>query len=277
MTPSPELNTNGNASHLHLLSTYQCGWQALIRRCDIRKEGNKMRIGTNVLLTLAASAPLWGNVAIASGAEDEPELRQFTFAWPFSEEEEMRPRGGTTKGPAVKLQRRPSAAWKALQESGISDIERDRRAILAMAGPYRTSFDFIETVGFVDEYTPQRPYQSWGTEFVYVVTDEPKFISLQHIIVMFFETDDGEISGPAVVKHWRQDWRYQDRDLHVYAGHNTWERKRLSRRDVRGTWSQAVFQVDDSPRYAAIGIWHHDDNYSSWQSENTWRPLPRRE
>jgi hypothetical protein len=214
---------------------------------------------------------------VAWSEEDGAEARQYTYAWPFTEADDMRPRGGTTKGAEVVLDKEPGDAWGALREPGLSPRERDRRAILAMAGPYRTTFDFIETIGFVPDYKPGRPYQSWGTEYVYVVADEPEFISLQHVIVMFFETDDGEASEPAVVKHWRQDWRYEDRDLHVYAGHNSWERKRLSRRDTEGTWSQAVFQVDDSPRYQAIGRWQHDGNYSSWHSDNTWRPLPRRE
>jgi hypothetical protein len=46
---------------------------------------------------------------------------------------------------------------------------------------------------------------------------------------------------------------------------------------VKGTWTQAVFQVDDSPRYEAYGRWQHFGNVSTWQSSTTWRPLPRRE
>jgi hypothetical protein len=238
------------------------------------------------ILVAAALPALFAGAAIARGqdqrgqdeqGQDEQASRQYTYAWPFSDDDEMRPRGGTTKGPDVVLDRKPGAAWQELQEPDISALERDRRAILAMAGPYRTTFDFIETVGFVPGHAPTRPYQSWGTEYVYVVTDEPEFISLQHVIVMFFESPDGGVSEPAVVKHWRQDWRYEDRDLHVYAGHNTWQRKHLSRREAQGSWSQAVFQVDDSPRYEAVGRWQHDGNYSSWRSDNTWRPLPRRE
>lgn len=213
--------------------------------------------------------------AIAAAQEDD--VRLYTFAWPFEESSEMRPRGGTTDGPDVVLDREPAQAWSALREPGLSSLERDRRAILAMAGGYRTTFDFIETVGFVPGYEPARPYQSWATEYVQVIVDEPGFLSLQHILVMFFKTADGGIEGPMVTKHWRQDWRYEDRDLHVYAGDNTWERRRLSREQVRGAWSQAVYQVDDSPRYEAIGRWKHNGNHSSWHSENTWRPLPRRE
>jgi hypothetical protein len=46
---------------------------------------------------------------------------------------------------------------------------------------------------------------------------------------------------------------------------------------VRGRWSQAVFQVDDSPRYEALGEWEHYGTYSAWTSDRTARPLPRRE
>ena len=205
------------------------------------------------------------------------ETRQFTFAWPFIDGDSMSPRGGFTKGPPVTLDTKPGEAWLGLQEPGLSDFERDRRAILAMAGPYRASFDFLETVGFVPDYEPQRPYQSWGTEYVYVIDDRGDFISLQHIIVMFFTSDDGEVSGPAVMKHWRQDWQYEDQDLHVYVGMNTWERRKVTRKAVKGAWSQAVFQVDDSPRYESIGRWEHRDGLSSWKSDDTWRPLPRRE
>ena len=227
--------------------------------------------------TAAVAGLLCATSALGEAPEQPGERRQYTYTWLFGGDDAMRPRGGTTRGPDVTLARAPVAAWEALREPGLSALERDRRAILAMAGPYRASFDFIETVGFTADFTPDRPYQSWGTEYVYVVADEPRFISLQHVIVMFFENDDGEVSGPAVVKHWRQDWRHEDRQLNVYAGHGTWARKRLSSREVRGSWSQAVFQVDDSPRYEAIGRWRHDGNYSSWESGETWRPLPRRE
>ena len=38
-----------------------------------------------------------------------------------------------------------------------------------------------------------------------------------------------------------------------------------------------MLQVDDSPRYAARGRWEHGDGVSTWISDETWRPLPRRE
>ncbi|GAA6185316.1 DUF6607 family protein [Aliiglaciecola sp. NS0011-25] len=202
---------------------------------------------------------------------------QFTFSWSFNENCDFKPRGGSSKGVPIMLDPEPHPGWLSLQQEGISEYEKDRRAILAMAGPYRVSFDFLETVGFTPDYSPSRPYQSWGTEYVYVAEDKGDFISLQHVMVMYFIQDDGSISEPMVMKHWRQDWQFQKRDLFVYAGNHKWQHKKYNRKTVKGTWSQSVFQVDDSPRYESFGKWQHNDNFSTWLSAKTWRPLPRRE
>jgi uncharacterized protein DUF6607 len=206
-----------------------------------------------------------------------PETRQFTFAWPFRTGSDAAPRGGTTHGQAVALDTQPGEAWERLHAPGLTPLERDRRAILAMAGTYRASFDFLEVAGFRPGFAPDRPYQSWGTEWVAVVRDEPKAVSLQHLLVMFIQKPDGTVEGPIVTKHWRQDWRYEQRDLLTYRGRNTWAHLRLPASQVKGTWTQSVFQVDDSPRYAAYGRWEHFGNLSTWRSAETWRPLPRRE
>jgi hypothetical protein len=214
--------------------------------------------------------------ADAADADDDS-ARRYTYSWQFTDDDAMRPRGGTTRGPEPTLATTPSEAWSRLTEPDLTSLERDRRAVLAMAGGYRTTFDFIETLGFSADYQPGPPYQSWATEYVYVVADQPRFISLQHILVMRFLDQDGSLSEPMVTKHWRQDWRYEDRNLHVYAGNGHWQRRELPAARVAGSWSQAVFQVDDSPRYQAIGRWQHHGNHATWTSDHTWRPLPRRE
>lgn len=216
-------------------------------------------------------------VAAQAKADDCDQLRQFTFSWQFVDQCNMRPRGGTSHGAPLTLDKTPSPGWLALQEQGIGEFERDRRAILAMAGPYRVSFDFLETVGFKPDFTPDPPYQSWGTEYVYVVEDRGDFISLQHIMVMYYQDENGKVSEPIVQKHWRQDWQYEKRTTSVFSGKGVWQRKKYSRREIKGTWAQAVYQVDDSPRYEAVGKWQHFRNFSTWLSDETWRPLPRRE
>ena len=236
----------------------------------LRMSRSVIALGALSLMTAVASAEEMRETSAG-------ESQQYTYTWRFADDDEMAPRGGTTKGPGVELDRSPSTAWARLQEPELTAQEKDRRAILAMAGPYRTTFDFIETTGFVPDYERKRPYRSWGTEYVYVIEDEPDFVSLQHIIVMFFIDDEGAVQGPSVVKHWRQDWRYEDTSIHSYVGDNTRQEHNYSAADVRGRWSQAVYQVDDSPRYEAIGRWQHSANFSSWVSDETWRPLPRRE
>ncbi len=205
------------------------------------------------------------------------ESRQYTFAWQFSEDSDLAPRGGTSTGPNVDLDLSVSAEFARMTEASPSTLERDRRAILAMAGYFRSSFDFIETVGFEAEYRPTRPYQSWGTEFVSVVENSEEVISLQHILVMRIKLPSGEISDPFVMKHWRQDWIYEPTEITEFVGNQTWATRKLPSSSVHGQWLQSVYQVDDSPRYQAVGSWEHFENYSSWHSDTTFRPLPRRE
>jgi len=202
----------------------------------------------------------------------------YVFGWTQLDNPDlMTPRGGTSSGPDVDLDKTPNPLWKKIQNNELTKFEKDRLAILAMQGEHKINFDFMETMGFAEDYMPPKPYQSWGTEFVILVEDEKDFISLQHIMVMFFEQDDGTISDPIVVKHWRQDWKYQDKSINEFVGENTWERKNLSYSERKGTWSQTVYQVDDSPRYEGFGKWKHFANSSSWISNETKRPLPRRE
>ena len=220
--------------------------------------------------------PLPAAHAYEPGKEPAARASQFTFAWPL-DEGALKPRGATTRGAPVVLDPAPGKAWQRLREAGLGAFERDRRAILAMAGPYRVSFDFLEVVRFDPALKPDAPYQSWGTEYVFVGEDRGDFIALQHILVTRVRLKDGKISEPAVVRHWRQEWRYQPETLLAYEGANTWARRPVPPEQRRGSWTQSVLQVDDSPRYAARGRWEHGDSFSTWISDETWRPLPRRE
>lgn len=209
--------------------------------------------------------------------ECENKQEQYVFSWTLSNTCDDKPRGGTSKGIEVKYDDEPHNGWLKVQQQGLTKFEQDRAAILAMAGPYRVDFNFLETVGFSKNFERDRPYHSWGTEYVYVVTDEPEFISLQHIMVMYFKTDEGGVSEPMVMKHWRQDWTYQDDTMWEYQGNNSWKKQSIEDIKRKGNWSQAVFQVDDSPRYESIGTWQHNPSFSTWVSDTTQRPLPRRE
>jgi hypothetical protein len=211
---------------------------------------------------------------VASGT---PALaQQFTFAWPL-DESAPKPRGASTHGAPVMLDRTPSEAWRNLREPGLSAMERDRRAILAMAGPYRVSFDFLEVLRYDPSLKPDTPYQSWAQEYVFVAEDHPGFIALQHILAMRMLDKDGKVSEPMVVRHWRQEWRHEAPEVLAYEGANTWVIRKVDDAQRRGAWVQTVLQVDDSPRYAGRGRWEHTETMSTWVSDGTWRPLPRRE
>jgi len=209
-------------------------------------------------------------------AAQAAEPKQFIFAWPL-DEGALKPRGATTRGAPVTLDAAPGEAWRRLNEPGLSAQERDRRAILAMAGPYRVSFDFLEVVRFDPPLKQDAPYQSWGTEYVFVAEDRPDFVALQHILVMRMRLDEKKVSEPMVVRHWRQEWRYEAPALLAYEGANSWTRRATNEVQRRGAWTQTVLQVDDSPRYASLGRWEHTEGVSTWLSGETWRPLPRRE
>jgi hypothetical protein len=160
------------------------------------------------------------------------------------------------------------AAFAPFAGAGESSFDKDRAAILAMAGEYEVKFKFDETVSLREGYE-LRHDTAGGFETVIVAEDAGTRIVLQHILV----SKDGE----HVIKHWRQDWTYEDRTLREFAGGRTWTARRLPASEVRGTWTQAVYEVNDGPRYESYGRWDHEGAYAAWQSHLTWRPLPRRE
>lgn len=203
--------------------------------------------------------------------------RPYVFGWPFVPEQEMVPRGGTTRGAEVVLASAPGPAWQRLQAPELPARERDRAAILALAGDYRTSFDFLEVVLYEPGARPARPYRSWGTERIDVLAERPDFVSLQHTLVQFVVDESGVRQGPFVQKHWRQDWQYEPERRLAYLGEGRFGLRPVPPDERRGAWSQTVYQVDDSPRFASTGRWHHGAQASVWDGDAAWRPLPRRE
>lgn len=151
-------------------------------------------------------------------------------------------------------------------------FERDRQAILAMLGEYDVTFDFRETVPIADGYELAEPKLTPAREVVLLVEDTGNFIMLQHLLIV------GPEDEPFIVKHWRQDWRYEPETVLAFRGHDDWTVEEVDAAEAAGAWSQTVYQVDDSPRYAAVAPWSHDENgVSTWEPPVSWRPLPRRD
>ncbi|GCD77791.1 hypothetical protein JCM31826_12730 [Thermaurantimonas aggregans] len=151
----------------------------------------------------------------------------------------------------------------------IAQKARERSAIKAMCGCYEVEFLFAETFVHSEHegYQSSGVYKEKGLEWVVAVEDKPGKIVLQHLLIM----DD-----TTIVKHWRQDWLYQNTELLDYIGNDTWQKLRITPKNAKGTWTQRVFQVDDSPRYEGYGTWVFVDGKTYWESAAN-SPLPRRE
>ena len=146
--------------------------------------------------------------------------------------------------------------------------KQDIEAIKEMCGCFEIDFKFSETFQYSNDsnYSKSKNYNAKALEYAKLIKDEKGHISIQHLLVM----------GDYVIKHWRQDWIYQNKDLLKYDGNNNWKYISKNKKDVKGQWTQKVFQVDDSPRYEGSATWIHADGKSYWEN-SSYAPLPRRE
>ena len=146
--------------------------------------------------------------------------------------------------------------------------KQDIEAIKNMCGCFEIDFKFSETFQYSNDsnYSKSKNYNAKALEYAKLIKDEKDHISIQHLLVM----------GDYIIKHWRQDWIFQNKDLLKYDGNNTWKYISKTKKDVKGQWTQKVFQVDDSPRYEGSATWVHADGKSYWEN-SSYAPLPRRE
>lgn len=145
--------------------------------------------------------------------------------------------------------------------------KQDIAAIKAMCGCYDVRFNFAETFAPDKDYAFHENYASGATEYVFVVSEEKDKIVLQHLLV---------IGDTMIIKHWRQDWLYENTEFYTYDKENTWKYASKPVAEVKGQWTQKVFQVDDGPRYEGTATWIHADGKHYWEN-TTDAPLPRRE
>lgn len=175
-------------------------------------------------------------------------------------------------GPTMAATAKPATAQSApAQPATAADPEADRREILGMAGDYKVRFDMQEGNSWRAGYEPLKPKVSGGYESVRVIESTPRRVVLQHLLVVEHE---GKVH---VIKHWRQDWDYEPERILTYVGPDTWRYEAIPAAERKGRWSQTVWQVDDSPRYAGIGRWETIAGIRQWTSNRTLRPLPRRD
>ena len=150
---------------------------------------------------------------------------------------------------------------------GQKQKKQDIEAIKAMCGCYDIRFNFAETFAPDKEYEFHENYTSGALEYVFPVSEDKNKIVLQHLLV---------IGDTMIIKHWRQDWIYENTDFYAFDKESTWKYVSKTPSEVKGQWTQKVYQVDDSPRYEGSATWVHVDGKHYWES-TTDAPLPRRE
>lgn len=153
-----------------------------------------------------------------------------------------------------------------------SKKEQDLKAIKSMCGCYEVGFNFVETFNYSNAptYQASKPKKTRALEWVQLVKENKNVVVMQHLLLA------GPRENKHIIKHWRQDWLYENRDFYLYNADNKWSFVRRSAKEVVGQWTQKVYQVDDSPRYEGSASWVHVDGKSYWENTAT-APLPRRE
>jgi hypothetical protein len=176
---------------------------------------------------------------------------------------------------AIALAAAPVWAHGPIDHGGTAEeqaaYEAARADILAMAGDFKVRFDMQEATPWLAGYTPLERKISGGHESVRVIEDTGEKIVLQHLLVV---EQDGR---SFVIKHWRQDWEYEPERILAYSDAGRWTWDEVPERMRNGRWSQTVWQVDDSPRYAGWGQFETQGGIRRWRSNWTWRPLARRD
>ena len=144
----------------------------------------------------------------------------------------------------------------------------DIAAIKSMCGCFEIDFDYTETFSPDTNYEFHDDYHAHAAaEYAFVVEESENKIVIQHLLV---------INDEMVIKHWRQDWIYENTELWEYQDDFSWKYVKKTPEEVKGQWTQKVYQVDDSPRYQGTATWVHVDGKHYWEN-TSMSPLPRRE
>lgn len=159
------------------------------------------------------------------------------------------------------------AILTAFSVQGQKKKKEDIKAIKSMCGCYKIGFNYAETFSPDKEYKFHDNYRSGALEYVIPIEETKDKIVLQHLLV---------INDTMIIKHWRQDWLYENTSLYQYDKSNAWNHTTLSGGQVKGQWTQKVYQVGDGPRYEGSASWVHVDGQHFWESKAD-APLPRRE
>lgn len=146
---------------------------------------------------------------------------------------------------------------------------QEHKAIDQLCGCFEVTFNYSET--FTNDKSKQyisAPLNNKKViEYVHPIKKTNDEYVLQHILV---------VNDNMMIKHWREDWIYQNNVVWDYVAENTWKKRTINADQVKGEWTQTVWEVSDAPRYQGSSKWVSTNNQMFWLNTAD-APLPRRE
>ncbi len=160
------------------------------------------------------------------------------------------------------------AAVMAFGLSVQAQTQQDKANINKLCGCFEVDFKYAETFSPDPNYKYHDREETGGTaELALPIEVSDKKIVIQHLLVV----------GPSVVvKHWREEWTFENPVIWKYKGDRTWVKETVPAEQVKGKWTQTVWEVADEPRYQGFSQFVNLDGKVIWQN-TTDAPLPRRE
>lgn len=81
------------------------------------------------------------------------------------------------------------------------------------------TFNFTETFQFSEDslYKPSKTKLDTALEWVQLAQEDNNKVSIQYLLQV------GRVDKPMIVKHWRQDWFYENQGFYKYNGDNNFD------------------------------------------------------
>lgn len=156
-------------------------------------------------------------------------------------------------------------------------FEREKAAIMKMAGCYHVDYNFTEVESLQPDYKiDDRVYDvnkdKTVKEWIFPIQVSATHIRLQHIL---FGTDaQGKVIDNYYMRHQAEDWEYQPDYFYAFTSPSHWVPSPLEANS--GKWVRKITNLDDGPRYQCAAAWNVSGEYPEWKCDN-YAPIPGRE
>jgi hypothetical protein len=152
--------------------------------------------------------------------------------------------------------------------TGIQAQSEGNKAVNKLCGCFEVDFKYAETFSPNPDYKYHERDETGATaELALPIEVSDKKIVIQHLLI---------VSPTVIVKHWREEWTYENPVIWKYKADRTWVKETVPAEQVKGKWTQTVWEVADEPRYQGFSQFVDLDGKTIWQN-TTDAPLPRRE